>query len=255
MTTRTANAWLPRTAAERHHRLRLFCFPPAGAGAAFYRTWSSAAFSIHPILLPGRESRLREDPRADLPRLVDDLAEAISGHLDRPYAFFGHSMGALLAYETARRLQSGFAPAALVLSGRRGPSTPALQPPIADRDDDRFIDAVAALGGIPAEILDQSDMIRMIRPSLRADFRLNERYRPLPGPRLAGPVALYAGRDDPEAPPRAVLSWGEETDRDHHLRVFNGGHFYFSPDPHRLLSALTEDLHHLGALRSQAGHG
>jgi surfactin synthase thioesterase subunit len=250
MTARTANPWLPRLQSEDHHRLRLFCFPPAGAGTAFYRGLAlrDAPFSVHPILLPGRESRLREPPRTDLAGLVDDLAAAIAAHLDRPYALFGHSMGALLAYETARVLQTGPAPAALILSGRRGPAAPALRAPIADRDDDRFIEAVATLGGIPAEILDHPDMIGLIRPSLRADFRLNEQYRPLPGPALRCPAVLYAGRADPEAPPPAVLAWSEEIGTDHLLRVFNGGHFYFSPDPTRVLTALGADLDHLGVL-------
>lgn len=245
------NTWPPWAHPDGDHPLRLFCFPPAGAGAAFYRPWiarPAPPFSVHPVLLPGRESRLREAPRTDLRVLVDELVRAIAPHLDRPYALFGHSMGALLAYETARMLQASRPPAALFLSGRRGPSTAALRPPISDRCDRDFIDGVAALGGIPEEILERPDMVRMILPSLRADFGLNERYRPLTGPPLACPMTLYAGRDDPEAPPKAVLGWGRETDGDYTLRVFTGGHFYFSPDPGHVLAMLTEDLRQVGAL-------
>ncbi|GAB3239114.1 alpha/beta fold hydrolase [Glycomyces halotolerans] len=255
MNARTADpngAWLPRAHADPDVPLRLFCLPPAGAGTAFYRPWTvhpGTPFSVHPILLPGRESRLRESPRTDLRTLVGDLARAVETHLDRPYALFGHSMGALLAYETARALQSSAPPAALFLSGRRGPATAALRPPISDRDDRGFVDGVAALGGIPGEILERPDMVEMILPALRADFRLNERYRPLNGPALTCPATLYAGRDDPEAPPKAVLGWGREIDGDYTLRVFAGGHFYFSPDPGRVLTAIADDLRRAGALK------
>lgn len=225
--------------------VRLLCFPPAGGGAAFFRPWIRPLADIaevRPVLLPGRETRLRESLFYRMDDLIDPLCSALEPLLDRPYALYGHSMGAVVAYEVARRFAGARRPVLLLVSGRRAPALPARRRRLSGLPDDEFLTTVARLGGIPPEIMAQPDLLRMILPALRADFTLNEIYRPLPGPTLDCPIAACVGDGDPEVDVPEMLQWRGETPRDFTLRVVSGGHFYLKDDATRVLDFIRSDL-------------
>lgn len=228
--------------------IRLFCFPHAGGGAGFFRSWCALlapGIDVRPIQLPGRETRIGEPPLRRVEQVLEPLCSGMGPYLDRPYALFGHSMGALLAYETARRLSDGGRPGpmCLIVSGRRAPGRTANRPPLSALPDDEFVARVARLNGIPQEVLDEPDLVSMILPALRADYELAETYRRLAGNRLSCPVVAYAATDDPEVEPAGVHAWQEETSGRFMVREYAGDHFYLKGNRPDVMRAIRADLH------------
>lgn len=226
---------------------RLFCFPHAGGGPAIFRPWCKALapeIDVRPVQLPGRESRLDEQPYRRIDQLLEPLCAALEPYLDRPYVLFGHSMGSLVAYEVARRFSSGShpAPACLVVSGRRGPRVPSNRPIIHGLPDAQFLAEVVRLGGMPQEILDQQDLVEMVLPVLRADYELSEMYQPLTGGGLTCPIAAYMGTADPEVHLSGLHGWGCETTGELTVRVFPGDHFYLKGERPDVLRAIRQDV-------------
>ncbi|MFB6888420.1 thioesterase II family protein [Kitasatospora sp. NPDC056327] len=249
MPTAVESRWLagdPRVAVEPD-AVRLFCFAHAGGGAAAYRPWRPAlapAVDVRAVVLPGRESRVRELPYYRIEQLLDPLCEALEPHLDRPYAFFGHSLGSILAYEAARRLSTGpgRGPELLIVSGRRAPRLPTDRRSFSDLPDAEFLAAMAELGGTPAEVMGQEQLLNLLLPTLRADFELHESYRTLPGPALRCPVAAYMGAADSEVDRAELLGWHAETTGEFTLRVLPGGHFYLRDAANAVADAVRQDL-------------
>lgn len=230
--------------------LRLLCFAHAGSGAAFFRPWRDALLpevDVCPVLLPGRESRITERPFNAMDDLMDPLVEGLSAYLDRPYVIFGHSVGAAIGYEFARRLTGGpgRAPAGLLVSGRRAPQTPVRVPHRHMSDDASFMASVAKMGGTPPEVLRRADLMRLFLPTLRADFQLNETYRWQPGPPLPCPVVALTGDQDPEVSVAEMREWQRLTSGGFTLRVFPGDHFYLAGPQPDVAAALRADLRRL----------
>lgn len=227
------------------HR-QLFCFPHAGGGPAFFRSWRdqlAPEIAVRRVLLPGREWRLEEPPFRHICELLGPLCAALEPHLDQPYALFGHSMGAIVAYEVARWFsrspQRG--PRCLIVSGRRAPGL-ASSHLLSGLPDDEFVAEVGRLNGIPPQVLGESGLLEMVLPALRADFELAENYQPLPGGRLDCPVVAYLGTDDPEVDSDGMLRWREVTTGEFSLRAFRGDHFYLKEGRPDVLSAVRDDL-------------
>jgi medium-chain acyl-[acyl-carrier-protein] hydrolase len=226
---------------------QLFCFAHAGGGSSFFRPWRAALApeaAVRPIMLPGRESRLDEPPYRRLPDLVESLSEALQPCLDRPYALFGHSLGAVIAYEVARRLSasSGAGPAGLIVSGRRAPGLPCDQRRLSELPDEEFLAEVARLNGIPREVLSEPGFLSTLLPALRADYELAEMYQPFQGDRLDCPVVAYLSTSDPEADYAGMLAWREVTTGQFSIRIFRGDHFYLKGGRPDVLNAVREDL-------------
>jgi medium-chain acyl-[acyl-carrier-protein] hydrolase len=234
---------------------RLFCFAHAGGGAAFFRSWRAAlapSVDVRPVLLPGRERRFDDVPYRRMEHLLEPLCAALEPHLDRPYALFGHSMGAVIAYEVARRFSGGSRPdpICLLVSGRQGPRARSSRRLLWELPDDQFVTEVGRLGGTPPEVLEHPELLEMFLPALRADFELSETYQPLPGRRLTCPVVAYLGTDDSEVEHDGLLRWYEETTGDFTMRVFSGDHFYLRGGRADVLSAVRQDLLRAAALRT-----
>jgi surfactin synthase thioesterase subunit len=226
---------------------QLFCFAHAGGGPSFFRPWLAALapeIAVRRVLLPGRESRLEEPPFRHITELVEPLCTALEPYLDQPYALFGHSMGAVVAYEVARRFSgpSRAGPACLIVSGRRAPGLAANRRRLSILPDDEFLAEVGRLNGIPPEVLSEPELLGMMLPPLRADFELAETYRPLPGGRLGCPVVAYLSTADPEIDYDEVLGWREVTTGEFTMRVFGGDHFYLKGGRPDVLNALRDDL-------------
>lgn len=245
---RSPSDWLmtpdPRPAA----RLKLFGVPHAGRGATLFMPWRRRLpdwIDLNAVQLPGRERRYAEPPLRRIAVIAEALASALAPHLDRPYALFGHSMGALVSYETARVLRRRGAPlpVALCVSGRRAPTVPDDGPPIHALSDADFVTAMCdRYNGIPQVILDQPDMMDMLVPIMRADIEALETYRHAPDAPLAVPFVVLGGRDDPQMAPHNVAGWRALTTERYTERLFPGGHFYLQDDPAALVAALVESL-------------
>ncbi len=194
---------------------------------------------------PGREMRIREPAYEDIDMLVDALAEEVIPLLDRPFVFFGHSMGAYVALLLARHLrQAGMPqPSRLIVSARRAPSLPETEPPLHPLGDDAFVAEIRRrYGGIPDEIMQHPDLLRLLLPCLRADVSALERHICRAEPALACPILALGGASDPGVPISALDPWRLETNAQFSLRVFPGGHFFLQTARPQLLQTVNDAL-------------
>jgi len=227
---------------------RLFCFPHAGGGATAYRRWLTAFpedLEVCPVQLPGREQRLREAPFHSMEALLEPLLAGLLPWLDRPFSFFGHSMGAAIAFELAHRLRAAGLPTPqrLLVSGRRAPGRPGHDETTYHLPGPAFLDKLAALNGSPREVLDNAELMALMLPMLRADFQLIETYRATPVRiPLDCPLTAFGGVDDPKASREDLLAWRELSHGPFRLQLFPGGHFYLQQDPAPLLQAVQREL-------------
>ena len=242
-----ADAWILRPRPRPAARLRLFCLPHAGGGASAFRGWADAlpeGVEVCPVQLPGRENRIAEPAFDRLEPLVEALAEAVLRRADLPFAVFGHSNGALIGFELARRLRRAGEPGPrhLVASGRRAPDVPAPLPLLHALPDDELLAGLRELGGIPEQLLGEPELLRLLLPLLRADAAVHETYVYRDEPPLEVPITGYAGTDDPRAPPASVDEWRRHTAGAFTRRDLPGGHFYLFTDRPRVLATLGRDL-------------
>jgi|ABV56586.1 medium-chain acyl-[acyl-carrier-protein] hydrolase len=233
--------WRARRAGARR---RLICFPHAGAGAAAYADWVRwlpPEVELVAVQLPGRQNRIAEEPFTEVPRMVNVLAHALRPVLDGPFAFFGHSAGAMLSYELARALHAAGrrGPDRLFLSAQPAPGRTEVRP-LHGLPEDEFLAEMVALGGIDAEIAADPDVIGSLLDVLRADFELWERHVPTPGPPLDCPITVLAGDADPRAPRAELAAWRACTTAEFTTRFFTGGHFY-------LVDSLAEVVGFIGS--------
>jgi len=241
-------AWLFQPVSRPRARARLYCFSHAGGGASAYRLWPAglpADLDVAAVQLPGREGRLREPPIASIPAIVEGLLPALRAHADRPFAFFGHSMGAVVASELARALDGsgGPRPLHLFLSGRRPPHVPDPETPLHVLPDPTFVEElVRRYGGIPAEILQHADLMELLLPTIRADIRALETFRPGPRAPLPVPISAFGGADDRRTPRPHLEAWGGVTSAAFRVRVFPGAHFYLEACRDALLADLAACL-------------
>lgn len=213
-------------------RLRLFCFPHAGGGTRIYRGWAIEGAEVCPVLLPGREGRSGEAPIDNMEEMVESLVWAIRPFMDEPFAFFGHSMGAGIAFELARVLEH--APRVLIVSAARGPQYRENLARRPDPSDEELLEQLAALGG-------NREALEIALPLLRADTRLYRNYRFVPGAAITCPIAAYRGKDDPNVRSEDLASWGGLTSGRFVQREFRGGHFYLEGEVGVVLRAIGED--------------
>ena len=237
--------WFPSLPSDRLARLRLFCFPHAGGGASAYRAWDGRTpveVAILPARLPGRESRIAERSFDRMAPLVEALGRAIEPHLTAPFAFFGHSMGAAIAFELARHLRRrGLpAPAALFVSGARAPRFRRDYTPPADPEDAQLLEELRRLEGVPPEAFADAGLMKLILPALRADSALYRHYIYTEEPPLACPIRAYGGLDDPNVSRAQLEAWAEQTSGAFALEMLPGGHFFIRSEA--FLAALARDL-------------
>lgn len=238
--------WLRAYRSLPNPRLRLVCLPHAGGTASFFHSWipwMSAAVELYAVRYPGRQDRLGEPCIERMDDLADRIASALVPLLDRPVALFGHSMGAAVAYEVGQRLEavSGFALTHLFVSGREAPHV-ARVTDLGRLDDDLLIKKIRALGDVDRGLLDDLDLRELILPSLRADYRLIDGYRPEQPAKIAAPITAYAGVSDPGCRIEAARAWSELTTGGFDLRIFAGDHFYLVPAAAELIDDMLRRL-------------
>ncbi|MFI7129719.1 thioesterase II family protein [Nonomuraea sp. NPDC050153] len=223
-------------------RARVVCLPHAGGTAGFYLSWAAnapAGLEVLAVQYPGREDRITEPCTADLGELSDAIAAALAPLDDRPLVLFGHSLGAIVAYEVARTLEAayGVRPAHLVVSGRRAPS----DPPGGDVHrwpDAEMVDELVRLGGTDSTLLRQPEARSVYLPAIRADFRLAETYRRRPGPEPSCPLTAVIGTGDTEVNAEQARQWAAHTTAAFSLRLLPGGHFYLLKEEDAVLAIL-----------------
>lgn len=243
-----ANGWIQVAHPAESPRLRLFCLAHAGGGAALFRTWHEelpGTVEVCGIQLPGRESRWKEPPIPDLRRVLDQLIPALQSRLHIPFAIYGHSMGALLAFELARELRRRGLPAplALLVSGRQAPYLSDGRREIATLSDAEFLDRICKrYQAIPQVVLDEPELLRIFLPTLRADFTLIETYRYVEEPALSCPVSVYQGRDDVTVSFDQLAGWRTLTSGDFKIELLPGGHFFLQTDRLPLLRRISREL-------------
>lgn len=234
-----ASAWFPGI--DTVPPPRLFWFPHAGGGTAIGRSIGIPHVAVR---LPGRESRLAEAPFERMTPLVEALADAIAPYLAQPFAFFGHSMGAAIAFELSRllRKRGQTLPTVLIASAARAPQYRRNHVPPAAPEDQQLLDELRRLQGIPSEILDDPAMMRAVLPVLKADAALYRNYVYAEDAPLPCPIRAYGGAADPNIRAEHLEAWAEQTTASFRMRLFLGGHFYLNECPDEVLGALEEDL-------------
>lgn len=223
---------------------RLFCMPYAGGGVAPYRLWFRSLpddIEVHAVQLPGRESRLRETPLTSIHEMVHAVRPAIEAATDLPYAIFGHSMGALMAYELTCVLESSTSrsPSRLFVSARRGPDEPDHRPPVHGLPEPQFLDELQErYGAIPDAVRSEPELMELLLPVLRADIRAVETYVPTPDAIVRCPVEVYGGISDTHPMPAQLSQWSRVVSTPVRIRTFDGDHFYLNSQR----EALTADI-------------
>ncbi|MGD9251959.1 MAG: thioesterase II family protein [Desulfobacterales bacterium] len=242
------DVWIKRSGQDAQTSFRLFCFPFAGGGASFYRTWPERLrpdIEICAIQLPGREERLAETPFDRLASLVDVLVDVLYPYMDFPFAFFGHSLGSLISFELTRRLRRQKAPCPLQLfvSGSRAPQIPDPDPPIHQLPDAEFIAALRRFNGTPSAVLDNPELMELFLPLLRSDIRLYETYLYDHEDPLDCPISAFGGLEDKEVSSEELAAWRDQTRKRFRMQIFPGDHFFLNGQASNgLLEAISGDI-------------
>lgn len=239
------DVWIRRYFPSADAAVQLVCLPHAGGSAPFYRPVAQALSPLVEVLAvqyPGRQDRRNEPMIDDLGVLADQVEEAVTAAVDRPFALFGHSMGATLAYEVATRLERrGRVPLRVFASGRRAPSCHRDER-VHLRDDDGMVSELRGLSGTDQKVFGDEELLRMVLPAIRNDYRAAETYRYTPGPALSCPITALAGDSDPKASHDEVAAWSRHTDNEFELRTYAGGHFYLLDHTADVLRVIGERL-------------
>jgi surfactin synthase thioesterase subunit len=236
--------------------VRLICFPHAGSGAAAFCGWTELLppeVELVAVQLPGRQNRIAEDPPTEVGPLVGTLVHALRPVLDLPFAFFGHSAGAALAFELARALRDRGArgPGRLFLSAQPAPGPSSVRR-LHQLDDESFRAEILALGGVDPEVAEDPDVMDALLDVLRADFSLWERHAAAPGAPLDCPITVFCGESDPRAPLAEAARWREQTLGAFDAARFPGGHFYFLDQTAELVDRIRTELMALAVEGSNA---
>lgn len=236
-------------------RVKVFCFPYAGGNAASFMSWQnelSPSVQVSAVQLPGRGARFKESPVTHFDELVPRLAESVAEQSDLPFIFFGHSLGALVAYEVAHWLyKAGCAlPQHLIVSAANAPSCPPSIHSLKDvHDDGQFIAELRRYGGTPEALLENRELMALLIPTIRADFTLLNSYRYVARQPLAIPITALAGCEDSLLSERGVSGWRNETCGAFNQCWLDGGHFYFHDSATGLMSTLRGIIGDLTAPR------
>lgn len=235
--------WLVNLSPAPGGRTNVICLPYAGGGVAAFHGWPArlpAELDLWVVRPPGRESRLLQPPIRDLHTMVAELTPDVVPLTRRPYVVFGHSMGALLAYELVRALVGrGLPPPAwLVVSGHAAPHV-AVPGELHKLPEHQLIQRLREYGATPQDLLASPELLRLFLPTIRADLAVAETYRHRPGPKLTCPVAAYRGRDDPEVTHDQCAAWAEVTTGRCVVKDFPGGHFFLEDGRDDMLGHLS----------------
>lgn len=240
------NPWIICPKPNPNAQLKLFCFHHAGGGTLSFRNWAqelSPIVEVYLIQLPGRERRLSEPAFTRIEPLIAELKPAIIPHLNQPFAFFGYSMGSLIAFELTRHLWRDYQlyPQHLFVCANRAPQLPKTKPPIHDLPDTEFVEELRNLNGTPEEILANDELMALLMPTLRADFAVIETYNYYNEPPLSCPITAFGGLEDTEASREDLAAWDSQTNNNFNLHMLPGNHFFINSARSQLLQLLYSE--------------
>ena len=244
-TERDDSPWVRRLHASPVAK-RLVCFPHAGGSASYFRPLFADLASSAEVLAiqyPGRQDRRSEKCLGSIHELAAAIADELRQWLDRPVALFGHSMGAIIAYEVATLLErdGDIAPLGLFVSGRKPPSLP-FHSRLHEEGDERIIAEIIRLDGTHAHLFEDHDFLDMVLPSLRGDYKAIGEYRWERTPPLTCPIWAFVSEDDPQVSPDEAALWRAHTQGAFEMWRFPGGHFFLNDAPRRLLQIIAARL-------------
>lgn len=249
--------WFEHLSRSHAPSLRLFCFPYAGGSSEVYRTWQRwfpEQIDLCLVHLPGRGKRLREQAFTRTMPLVKAIADRMPPEIDAPYALYGHSMGAIIAFELARELfrRHCARPQHLFVSGRRAPQCPRTEPTTFNLPHDEFIAELRRLNGTPREILENPELLELFMGLLRADFEIVDTYQYDPMEPLSCPITVYGGLYDKEVPVESCHAWQEQTSVSCNVKMVDGDHFFVrTPTPEFMAAFRSDVLSAVPASRTQ----
>lgn len=252
-----ANPWLVFPKPNPQAVMRLFCFHYAGGNALIFRDWwkgLTPEIEVCAVQLPGRGLRLNEAPYTRLMPLAETLSHVVHACGDKPFAFFGHSMGSLLSFELARAMRRnyGLEPRHLFASGRQAPSLTNSEAQTYNLPESEFIEAVRRMSGTPAEVLENPELMQLILPQLRADFEVCDTYTYTPEPPLSCPITAFGGLQKC-VKLEELEAWREHTSGAFTIRRFPGDHFFLNTSQPLLLRVLARELFdHIKSLTSKS---
>lgn len=244
--TSTVGSWFVCSKPNPIVPLRMFCFPYAGGGINIFRAWPKGLENfaeIYVAQLPGRDSRLREAPVTQLSQSVTEMVRTIGPYLDKPFVFFGHSMGAILSFELSRRLrrEKGVQPLHLFVSGRPAPQIARRDPCSYDLPEPEFVRELLKLNGTPREVLENAELRQFVVPILRADFAVCQTYQYVPELPLDCPITTFGGLQD-SISHEDLKGWQEQTSATFKLSMFPGDHFFVNTVQPSLLRRISKEL-------------
>ncbi|WP_084960285.1 thioesterase II family protein [Thermoactinospora rubra] len=244
--------WIRRFSPAPEAASRVVCLPHAGGSAPYYFPMSKALapeFEVLAVQYPGRQDRRAEPCIDSITELADHVARELREWIDRPMTLFGHSMGATLAFEVARRLEGEAPLLGVIASGRCAPSRGRGER-VHLLDDRLIVEELRALSGTDARLLGDEEVIRMIMPAIRSDYRAAETYRCAPGVTIPYPVLAMVGDSDDRTSVEEAAAWAEHTTSSFELRVFPGGHFYLNDHAAAVVDTVAEQIRRWSADRS-----
>jgi len=242
------NPWIRCAKPRPAPRMRLYCIPHAGGGAATFRTWSAGLpeqLEQCSVQLPGREDRLKDAPLPSVTPIVAELADVLASGLDLPYAIFGHSMGALIGFELLRELRRrGARPAShLFASAFRAPQLPRREAAIHELSDDEFVEEVnRRYDAVPQMVRENEELMALVLPGLRGDMAVCDSYEYAEGEPLACPITVFGGEQDVQVTPDELAGWEAQTSGGFALTMFGGEHFFHQTEQAGLLAAISAGL-------------
>ena len=239
--------WWPVLKTLRRPTLRLFCFAHAGASPSWFRSWERylpTNIEVRCLQLPGHGGRFREPLIDHIEPLIDTLTPAIVDLLDLPYAFFGHSMGALVAFELTRELQrkGRSLPRVLAVSGRNAPDVIDVDPPLHVMPDSELVTELRRINGTDEGIFENADLLSLVLPVIRADIRLCETYAYENKGLLTIPISVFAGMDDGDLTQTGIEAWRNHTTGPYSITMYPGDHFYINSNTAEVVERLVTEF-------------
>ena len=257
MNQTTPNSWISYSKISVAPALRLFCLPYAGGNAAVFNSWPDALpkrVQVCAVELPGRRRRFGEDAYSSMPPLARDLALVLRQYMDLPYAIFGISLGALIGFELAHELlKLGHAPVHLFVANCRAPHLPDEDPPAYALSDSDLLTRIRCLGATPEAVMQHDELMKLMLPTIRADFKLAATYRYFPKRQLTFPITAYLGSEDPTLTLGHLRPWREHTQSAYRLEVLRGNHYLVDTGREALLQAISAELNCYLDARAAAG--
>ncbi|WKZ47472.1 MAG: thioesterase domain-containing protein [Anaerolineales bacterium] len=243
-----STSWVSCLKPNSQSRIRLFCFPYAGAGSSVYNAWSNwllPEIELFVVNLPGRDARIREAPYRQLQALTVPLSQGMMPYLDKPFVFFGHSMGSLIGFEVVRELRrrAESQPLHLFVSGRKPPDAPATHPNLYYLPEEEFLQAAQQLyGSLPEVILQDPELVNLFLSMMRADVTMLETYEYKEEAPLGCPISVYGGDQDRSVDEQILAHWEAHTSTAFRLKMFPGEHFFLQTARSVVLRELNMEL-------------